>query len=145
VGKTVEIGYRALPLAYGAVFFSGGSAWLFFGPETSGIVGYLTSRHSLSGMTALALGVAMAGLFNFYLVRAAFGLSAVRADDGGLTVSVVPCRSYRYEDLDDVKVEDGYLQVIPKATPVRRVKLELLDECDAAVDQIRTRLLRREQ
>ena len=137
--EPIEIKYRALPMIGGMALFAGGSAWILFGPETHGFVGQLlgsTGRLSIAGLAATGCTLGVACLFSFYAIRLALGRPALSAANGELRVNLAPFQTFLLHNLADVKIDGENLLIVPKSGRTRKVRLAILDHCEAAVEQM---------
>lgn len=137
----IRVWFNPTPLLLGTGGFAACTAWLAFGPDTSGPIGRTLSSngHALT-MVAVAISLSVALIFGFHAMRMAFGMPALIATDHGLRVYVLPVKRLAWSEVDDVSIAAGQLLIVARGGRVCRINLALLGDCDTAVAQMREAL-----
>jgi hypothetical protein len=129
-----KVRFSPPPLLLGTGLFAACTAWLAFGPSTSGPVGrVLSSSGGAVTIVTVACGLAMTLFFAFHAIRAALGMPALVASDDALELYVLPFERFRLSEIEDVRIDAGKLMIVPQRGRLRRINLAILEDCDGAV------------
>lgn len=139
----IKVWFNPAPLILGTCLFAACTAWLAFGPDTNGPFGRaLSGNGGALSISAVAIGLIATLLFAFHATRMALRMPALVASDDALQVYVLPVARLRWSEIADLRIEDGKVLIVTRSGKARRINVALLGECDAAVAEMQTALVK---
>lgn len=134
----LSIHYRVVPILFGFLIFSANALLIAYIPRSDGPIGQMLGRDhcSIIALFAIAGSAILAGLFLFYLCRAALGFPAIAFDGQKLSVNLFPFQTYDLANLSRVGIDGKWLCFERNSGSPKKVNLQILRNDSTALDEL---------